>query len=445
MERQRRAIDLLIEKATIMTMNNAMEIVEGWLAIDKGFIIDMGYSGGEKKSDPSQQFQPAQTIDASHKIVLPGFINTHTHVPMSYFKGLADDLPLQTWLEDHIWPKEREMVNAEFVYHSSLHGIADLIRNGVTMFNDQYFESEMIAKASIEAGIRAVLGEGVMDFPVANHANAEDALNYSLRLHEKMKNKALIDVSISPHAIYTCGEETLRKAIEIARSHNMLLHTHLSETKKEYDDSLAKYKLTPTQYLAKLGFWGEDTIAAHCVWLSDKDIEILAENKVSIAINTESNLKLASGFLPLKKCLEKKINMTTGTDGVASNNNLSIIEEIGITAKVHKALNNDPTFLPAREIMRFPTINGAAALGKQDVLGSLEKGKLADLIIIAVNSVEALPMYDLYSQVVYNLNSSNITDVIINGKIVMYNRALTTLDEEELIDRANYYRKKMRK
>ncbi|MBW6515496.1 MAG: amidohydrolase [Candidatus Cloacimonetes bacterium] len=447
---ERMKIDLLIDKATILTMNENMKTVEkGWIAINDGIILEVGnYSVNPENSDqgkdPLNRYNPLLKIDGTGKIVLPGFINTHTHVPMSYFKGLADDLPLHTWLNDYIWPKEKEMVKAEYVYHASLHGIAELIRNGVTLFNDMYFESKMLAKAAKKAGIRAVLGEGTLDFPVANHQNALDALKYSLNLHQQYKEDQMIEAAISPHAIYTCGKETLEKAIEIARSNGMLIHTHLAETKQEYDEALEKHKMTPTEYLDSIGFWGDDVIAAHCVWLSDNDIDILAEKGVSIAINTESNLKLASGFLPLKKCLVKRVNMTTGTDGVASNNNLSIIEELGITAKVHKALNNDPTFLPAKEIIKFPTINAARALKKNDKLGSLEKGKNADLIIIDTNDLESLPLYDPYSQIVYNLSSANITDVLINGQFVMLNRQLTTLDEEEIKERAHYYKEKMR-
>ena len=450
MSAEKKRIDLIIDRASIITMNSDMRTIDkGWLAIDKGKIIEIGDYGTNQrdsapKTEPSDNYDPLLKINAAGKIVMPGFINTHTHVPMSYFKGLADDLPLHIWLNEYIWPKEKEMVNPEFVYHSSLHGIAELIRNGVTLFNDMYFEGELIAKAAKKAGIRAVLGEGTMDFPVANHQNALDALNYSLNLHQQLQNEELIDAAISPHAIYTCGKETLEKARDIARSNGMLLHTHLAETKQEYDEALEKYKKTPTEYLDSLGFWGDDVVAAHCVWLSDRDIEILAERGVSIAINTESNLKLASGFLPLKKCLARRVNMTTGTDGVASNNNLSIIEELGITAKVHKALNNDPTFLPAREILRFPTINAAKALKKMDQLGSLEAGKSADLIIIDTANVESQPLYDLYSQIVYNLSSANITDVLVNGQFLMLNRELTTLDEEEILDRAMYYREKMK-
>lgn len=441
MTASRKRIDLLIKNATIVTMDEKMRVLKGWIAIDNGVIIDIG----EMTTEQSEiHYIPIEELNGEKKIVAPGFINTHTHVPMSYFKGLADDLPLHVWLNDHIWPTEKKMVNAEFVYHSSLHGIAELIRNGVTLFNDMYFEGKMIARAAKEAGIRAVLGEGVLDFPVANHMNALDALNYSLELHNELKNDDLIDVAISPHSIYACGEKTLRTAVETARSNGMLLHTHLSETKKEYDDTLEKYGKTPTEYLNSLDFWGDDVVAAHAVWLSDNDIAILAEKGVSIAINTESNLKLASGFLPLKKCLSQKINMTTGTDGVASNNNLSIIEELGITAKVHKALNNDPTFLPAKEVLHFPTINAARALNKNSYLGSLEKGKKADLIVIDTDNIESLPVFDAYSQIVYNLSSASICDVIINGRFVMRNRQLTTLDEEEIIERCYYYQNKMK-
>ncbi len=437
---EKKKIELLIENGIIVTIDPEMRIIEkGWLAIDKGSIIEIG-----SEADDKHQYLPVQTINAAAKIVMPGFINTHTHIPMAYFKGLADDLPLHVWLNEHIWPKETKMVNDEFVYHSSLHGIAELIKNGIVMFNDMYFKGEQTAKAAIKAGVRAVIGEGILDFPVAGYNGSEKIIDYTLSMIEHHSHSSLIDIAFSPHAIYTCGEKTLKKTVDLAREHNVLLHTHLAETKKEVEDCFEQHKKSPASYLNDLGFWSERCVAAHSVWLSDEDIEILAAKKVNISVNTESNLKLASGFMPVKKCLENGINITLGTDGVASNNNLSIIEEMGTTAKVHKALNDDPTFLPAAQIIKFPTINAANALGKGEILGSLEAGKRADIIIIDTDNIESLPMYNPYSQLVYNLSSGSVRDVIIDGKVVMYNRLLLTLDEDEIKDRAYHYHKKMK-
>ena len=436
---EEKRIDLLIEHGTILTICSDMRIIErGWLAVNDGFIIALEEGDFDQKENG---YQPINRINAEQKIVMPGFINTHTHIPMSYFKGLADDLPLFTWLNNHIWPQERKMVSKEFVYNASLHGIAELIRNGVTMFNDQYFHGEQTAEAAIQAGIRAVIGEGIIDFPVADYQNSQQIIDYTMRLHNKYQGNGLIDVSISPHAIYTCSQENLEKVIRLANEHDLLVHTHLAETKKEFNDALEKYKKTPTDFLNDLGFWSHKVTAAHCVWLTDSDIEILAENRVNIALNIESNLKLASGFMPLRKCVEQGINISIGTDGVASNNNLSIIEEMSLTAKVFKAINDDPTFMPAANLVRCATYNGAVALGKENFCGTIEIGKKADIITVDFSSVESQPMYDPFSQLVYNLSSHNIKDVVIDGKPVMINRNLITLDEDEILGRAKHYKR----
>lgn len=432
-------IDLLINDGMILTIDSKMTAInQGWIAIDKGKIINIGAT-----ENFAEKYQPRQKINASGKIVMPGLINTHTHIPMSYFKGIADDLPLHTWLSKHIWPRESKMINDEFIYHSSLHGMAELIKNGTVMFNDSYFRGKQIAKAAIEAGVKGIIGEGILDFPVAGYEGSNMIIDYFLSLVDQFTGNDLIDIALAPHSIYTCEKNTLRRVVELASQKDVLLHIHLAETKKEYEDCKSQHNKTPVAYLNDLNFLSEKCLAAHCVWLDDKDIDILAAKNVNISVNTNSNLKLASGFLPLKKCVAKKINTTLGTDGVASNNNLSLLEEMSITAKVHKALNNDPTFLPAFDAVKMPTVNAAKALGKAQQMGSLEIGKSADVIIVETESIESLPIYDPYSHLVYNLNSSHINDVIINGKPVMFNRQLLTLDEEEIISRAHYYKSKM--
>lgn len=437
---EKKRVDLLIENGLIVTIDSEMKVIEkGRIAVKDGLITAI-----EPAGEQEHNYLATHTINGTGKIIMPGFINTHTHIPMAYFKGLADDLPLHTWLNEHIWPKETKMINDEFVYHSSLHGIAELIRNGTVMFNDMYFRGRETAKAAIKAGVRAVIGEGILDFPVAGYDGSGRIIDYSLAMLKEHDKSSLIDVSLAPHAIYTCSQETLLKAASLANENDVLLHTHLAETKKEFDDCYAQHKKSPAAYLNDLGFWNEKTIAAHSVWLTDEDIDILAGNKVSVSVNTESNLKLASGFMPLRRCREQGINITLGTDGVASNNNLSMLEEMGTTAKVHKALNEDPTFLPAEEIVKYPTINAAKSLGKGGMLGSLEVGKKADIILIETDTIESLPLYNPYSHLVYNLGANAVRDVIIDGKIVMYNRQLLTLDEEEIKDRAYYYQKKMK-
>jgi len=374
---------------------------------------------------------------------MPGFVNTHTHVAMSYFKGLADDLPLMEWLSKHIWPAENHFLSPDFVRDAALHGCAEMIKNGITLFNDMYFFGDETAESATKAGIRAVLGEGVLDAPVANYQNVDEIFAYITAMHNKYKESELIDFAVAPHAIYTCGKENLVKSKNLAEKLGLLLHIHLSETANEVADCLKIRNMRPVEYLDSLGLFEQKTIAAHAIWLDEKEQGILAERNASIAINTSSNLKLASGFDSFESYLQRGINLSIGTDGVASNNNLSILEEISLTSKLQKALNDDPTILPARQMIEIATSGGAKALGKQTELGSIEIGKKADLITIDINNIQSVPMYNPFSHLAYTITSENIRDSIINGKIVMKNKKLMNIDEAELLDKAEFYRQKI--
>jgi 5-methylthioadenosine/S-adenosylhomocysteine deaminase len=262
-------------------------------------------------------------------------------------------------------------------------------------------------------------------------------------MNDKYKDNELIDFAVAPHAIYTCGKENLIKAKRLAQKLGILLHIHLSETKQEVEDCIKQHGMRPVEYLDSIGFFESPIVIAHGIWLNENEQKILADKKASIAINTSSNLKLASGFDSFKSYLDHGVNLSIGTDGVASNNNLSIIEEMSLTSKLQKALNNDPTILPAKKMVEIATLGGAKALNKGNEIGSLEPGKKADIILIETDSIEAQPIYNVYSQLVYSLSSEQIKDVIVAGKVVMKDRKLVNIDEEELIDKAKYYQKRI--
>ncbi|MCD6329238.1 MAG: amidohydrolase [Candidatus Cloacimonetes bacterium] len=433
--------DIIIKNGYIVTINPEMEIIEGGaLAVEKGKILAIGATEEIEKNYTSDTI-----IDASSKIVMPGFINGHTHIAMSFFRGYADDLLLQSWLEDHIWPAEEKFVKAQFVYDSSFYACAELIKNGITMINDMYFYSKETARAATKAGMRAILGECIFDFPMASHTTPESMINYAIEGHEEYKDSDLIDFAMMPHSIYTCSKQNLITASEQARAHNMLIHIHLSEAQKEVDDCLKQYGVRPVQYLDSIGFLGNDVSLAHGVWIDDQEQKLLAKKGVGVNICTECNLKLASGFAPIKGYKENGVMISLATDGVASNNNLSIIDEMDMTAKVHKAINNDPTFLPAEEVVRMVTIDAAKMFNKEDELGSLEVGKKADIILLERNKLENMPMYNVYSHLVYTMHSESVEDVIVNGKVLMQDRKLVEIDEDELFEKAKYYQKELQK
>ncbi len=428
-------IDLLIKNGLVLDFEQKTEVKD--VAIDDGKIIAVGKD--------LKNYDPLKVIEAQNKIVVPGFANTHTHAGMSYFKGLADDLPLMKWLTKFIWPTEKAFLSPKFVYDAALIGCAEMVKNGITIFNDMYFFGEQTAKAAEKVGIRAILGEGVLDAPVANYQKADEIFSYIKKMNEKFKEHELIDFAIAPHAIYTCGKENLIKAKDLAEKLDLLLHIHLSETRQEVEDCIKKHGMRPAQYLNSFGFFEGKVIAAHAIWLDEKEQEILANNDVSIAINTSSNLKLASGFDSFKSYIDHNVNLSIATDSVASNNNLSIIEEMSLTAKLQKVLNDDPTVLPAKQMVKIATLDGAKALDKSAYLGSIQIGKKADLILVDIDNIESQPLYDPFSHLVYSLSSEQIKDVIINGKMIMENRKLLNVDENELIEKARYYHDRIEK
>lgn len=422
--------DLIIRNGTILTMDAGLSIYpEHDLIISDGRICAIEPHG-------KHEWQAQQSLDAQHCILMPGMINTHSHLPMSWFRGLADDLPLDIWLNQYIWPLEARLLSKSFIYDATLFGAGEMLKSGITMTNDMYFEMSAIADACIKAGLRAMISEAVIEAKMgADYRPAELVLKYK----ERYQDQPLVDFSLAPHSIYTCSAEMLKRCAQAATTHDLLIHIHLSETRAEVDNCLKEHGKRPVHYLNELGLLDAKCVFAHGVHVDSGEMEVLRNKPVSISICTDSNLKLASGLAPIKEYLDHGINLSLGTDSVASNNDLDLLAELSTTAKLHKALNNDPAFLPAIEALKLVTINAAKALGVDDKRGSLEVGKDADFLIIDTQDLNSMPLYEPASQLVYATNSRQIRDVFVAGKQVVKDRRLVNLDEAELLHTASRY------
>ena len=418
---------ILIKNAFILDPNN-FEDKKQSLLIKDDLIAEI--------SDEIDESNIDKVIDAEGKILLPGLVNTHTHLSMTLFRGLADDLSLDSWLNDHIWPMEANL-NGDYCYIGALLGAVELIKSGTTTFSDMYFYMEDVARAVEDAGIRAVLSYGMIDFGIEEKREAEIKENMALFNACNGMADGRIKVFFGPHSPYTASEELLVKVRELADENGMGIHIHVSETQKEINDSLDERGLRPFEYLEKIGFLGPDVVAAHCVWLSDNEIEIIKKHGVKVSHNPCSNMKLASGIAPVSKLIENGICVSIGTDGASSNNNLDLIEELKTASLLQKVSTLDPKVLDSNESIRMATIKGAEALGLDDEIGTIEVGKKADIILIDTAAANMTPdCSSLSSNVVYSANGSNVDTTICNGKILMENKKLTTLDEEEIYAKA---------
>ncbi len=419
---------ILIKNALILNPNDNFENRKQSLLIKDDLIFEI--------SDEIDDSNVDKIIDAEGKILLPGLINTHTHLSMTLFRGLADDLSLDSWLNDHIWPMEANL-NGEYCYIGALLGAVELIKSGTTTFSDMYFYMEDVARAVDDAGIRAVLSYGMIDFGDEEKREAE--IKENLALYNSCNGMAdgRIKVFFGPHSPYTASEELLIKVRKLADEYNMGIHIHVSETQKEINDSLDEKGLRPFEYLDKIGFLGPDVVAAHCVWLSDEEIEIIKKHNVKISHNPCSNMKLASGVAPVSKLIENDICVSIGTDGASSNNNLDLIEELKTASLLQKVSTLDPKVLNSDESIEMATIKGAQALSLDSEIGSIEVGKKADIILIDTNSPNMVPdSSSLSSNIIYSANGSNVDTTICNGKILMENKKLTVLDEDEIYAKA---------
>lgn len=406
-------------------------IENGAVAVSADRIVEVGTEDALTAS-----FQAAKTIDAQGGIIMPGLVNTHTHAAMTCFRGLADDLPLMTWLNDYIFPAEAKLT-FDIVYQGSRLACSEMILSGTTTFCDMYLFEEAVAQAAREAGMRAVVGEVLYDFPSPNYGPVEQGLKYTEALIEKWRDDPLITIAVEPHSPYLCSPDLLEKTKAIADRNAAPMVIHLSESEHEVAQVRAKYGKTPVEHLAEIGFLSPNLIADHCVALSDNDIRLLKDFDVKVAHNPESNMKLASGVAPIPKLLEHGITVGIGTDGCASNNNLDLFQEMDTVAKLHKVHTLDPTVMNARTVVRMATIDGARVLGIGDIIGSLEAGKKADIIIIDTRRPHLIPLYNIYSHIVYAVMGSDVVTAIVDGRVLMEDRVLTTLDVDEVMAAVN--------
>ena len=421
--------DLLIKGGTILTMNPEFEIIEdGQIAIQGNRIIRVG-----DNNDPGiHSLAASETIDASHSLILPGLINCHTHGAMSCFRGMADDLTLNEWLNKYIFPAEVKFVTKEMVYFGTLLSCIEMVRSGTTTFCDGYFFESEAAQAAKDVGMRGIMGEGVLDVPTPDVTNPNNNIQVGARFIEEWLGDDLITATLFCHSIYACSSNTLKKAKAITNHHNIPFLIHLSETQEEVRESLKQFGKRPVAYLAELGVLDERLIASHVIWVDDDEIDLLNRKKVKVVHNPESNMKLASGVAPVPAFLARGITVGLGTDGCASNNDLDLFREMGMAARLHKVMANDPTVLDARTALTLTTINGAKVLGRDDI-GSLEQGKKADFIIIDLDKPHLVPLYNPYSHLVYAASGADVTTTIINGRVIMRDRKILTVDEQEVM------------
>ena len=432
--------DILIVHGTVVTMDfNKSIYPDGYIIIKDSVITDVGTYRKEIESVKAKQ-----RIDATGKLVIPGLINTHTHAAMTLFRGLADDLELNDWLQNYIWPAEAKFINPETIHLGTELASAEMLLSGTTTFNDMYFFEDIVAQTAKAMGIRVTVGEGLLDFPTPNCKTPEEGLKYAEALIQKWKDDPLVSVAVAPHSPYTCSPSLLKSARALAGKYGVMCHIYLAETTKEVNDCRTKHGMTPVEYLDNLGILNERTIAAHCVHLTNRDISILKEKKVKISHNPGSNLKLASGIAPIMDMQDKGLCIGLGTDGAASNNDLNMFEEMDLTAKIHKAVNLDPAAMDAWLVLRMATIDAANVLGLGHLIGSLEIGKLADICIIDGRKFHLVPLYNPVSQLVYAADGCDVSDVVVNGRIVVRNRNILTVNKEDLIKKVQLLANKIR-
>jgi len=434
-------VDHIIKADYLLTMEGDLSVIrDGAVAVRGSDIIDAGTF-----ADISGKYTSNKIIDGKNKAVFPGLINTHTHAAMVYFRGLADDLPLMEWLQNHIWPAEGKWMNEEFVSDAVELACLEMLKAGVTTYCDQYFYQNAAGKILEKIGMRGVLGAGVIDFPFTGYAKSvDDYFVNAENLISNWKNSELVFPCIAPHAIYTCGPDNYKRANALSAKYNVPIHTHLAETQFEVSQCLERFGKRPVEYLEDIGLLSERLSAAHCVWLADNEIELLARRKVGVAHCIESNLKLASGFSPVPEMLKAGVKVAFGTDGAASNNDLSILGEMGTAAKVHKAVSMAPSVVDSRTALLMATRNGAEILGLGDKTGSISPGKKADLVIADLSKPHLTPLYDIYSHITYCLRPCDIETVMVNGKIVVENRKLITMDEEEILAKAKQWQDRIK-
>lgn len=436
--------DLVVTNATIVTMDAGRHVIEGGVIAVNGDTFAFIGTPSDFQAKTIKGAAAKQTIDAKGKLIMPGLINGHTHIPMVLMRGLIDDVTLDDWLRKYIFPAEAKNVTEDFVRWGSRLALAEMIRSGTTTFADMYYFEDAEAEETKAAGLRGVLGETWIDFPAPdNKSNAEMAA-YTEKYLKKWQGDSLIHAAVAPHSIYTCSEKTLREAAAMARKYHAPILIHVAEMRKELVDSLEKNGTTPVQYLERIEVLGPDVLAAHCIWTDYTDMKILADRQVGCVHNPSSNMMLASGVAPVVDQRAAGMRVGLGTDGPAgSNNDLDMMEEMDLAAKLQKSYRVDPRALGAKGALEMATIEGARALHMEKEIGSLEPGKKADFVVLNLDAPNAVPMFDVYSQIVYALKASEVETVVVGGKPVMKDGKVLTVDEGKAIAKGIEYGKQV--
>ena len=431
-------VDLMVSGGTLVTMDSARTILpDGAVAVRGDSIAAVG-----PRREVERKYKAAQTINAQGALVLPGFINGHTHMPMTLFRGLHDDVTLHDWLYNYIFPAEAKNVNEEFVRWGTRLAAAEQIRFGVTTFADMYYFEDAVAEETKAAGMRGVLGETFIDFPAPDNKTHAEALAYTDRFLKRWQGNPLIHAAPAPHSIYTCSQQTLEDAAALARRYHAPILIHVAEMRKEWQDSEKQNGMSPVAYLDKLGVLGPDVVAAHCIFVDGSDRKILAERQVGCVHNPSSNMMLASGVSPVPEMRAAGVAVGLGTDGPAgSNNDLDLMEEMDLAAKLAKITKMDPLALNAKAVVEMATIDGARALHLEKEIGSLEAGKKADIVLISLDVPNAVPIYDPYAALAYALKGNDVETVVIGGRVVMRDRKVLTVNEAEVQTKARAYQK----
>lgn len=433
-------VDLIIEARWVATVVANTQLLEHYsLIIQADTIVDLLPTEAARK-----QYTATKLVRLDEHILMPGLINCHAHVAMTLMRGIADDLPLMTWLNDHIWPAERAVISEQYVRDSSLLGCAEMLSGGVTCFNDMYFFPQATAMSVNQAGMRANLGLAVLEFATSYASDADDYLRKGFEAHDSWRGNALISASIAPHAPYTVSNQTFEKIITYAEQLGLGIHTHLHETRDEISQSEAQYGMRPIQRLTELGLLGPTFVAAHGVHLLAHEIDVLAEYGCHIAHCPSSNLKLASGIAPIASLLKNGVNVGLGTDGAASNNRLDMFAEMRLAALLAKGVSEDPTILPAHQALEMATINAAKALGLEDKIGSIEVGKQADLAAVKLSDFNTSPCYDPISHLVYSCGREHVTHTWVAGELRYSNGVYANIEPIELKEIVQIWQPKLR-
>jgi 5-methylthioadenosine/S-adenosylhomocysteine deaminase len=430
--------DLIIKARYVLPMDGNFSVIkDGAVCVQENVIAAIGNSEDICKGAHAQEI-----IDAGNAVILPGLVNAHAHSAMSYFRGIADDQPLDSWLKEQIWPLEAKFIAPEFVRQSSELACLEMAKSGITAFADMYFFENVLAEVSERAGMRILIGEAILDFKTPSAKTPDEAIARTLEYKAAYSENELVRVSFAPHSIYACSKDLLKVVKELSSAHNLPVQFHLAETQEEERDAIAKFNMPPVKYLDSLGILSKRALAAHCIWLDEECLDILVNRGVKIVHNPISNLKLGSGIAPIPDFLEKGAEVSLGTDGAASNNTLDLWIEMRTAALVHKGIRHDPAAVTARETVKMATLGGAQALGLDALTGTLEEGRRADFIVVNLDKPHLAPLFDIYSHLAYSACAADVQDVIINGKIVVRKGEAQTLDEEKIMSEARSWKEK---